>query len=112
MSRQVYSSLFVAIVGLDTTYEVAPDFENLRVLRCFDAYWGGGTSGSPSVHLIGSAGQTITEFHATDHDPTAAVDSHSWQWQGRQVIPVGGVILVTVSGPPADVTLSGYTLVP
>lgn len=110
--RQVYSTLFAAIQGLDTSYEVPPDFENIRVLRDLDAYWGGGPSGSASVRLIGTAGQTIVEFHATEETPGGAIDSHSWQWRGRQVVPVGGVIFLTVAGPPADVTLSGYTLTP
>lgn len=108
--RAVYSSVFAAIAGLDTTYEVAPDFDNLRVLRCFDAYWGGGLSASPSIRLIGHAGQTIYEGHVLPTSVAAALDSAIFQWRGRQVIPAGGVVLITVDGPPADVTLSGYTL--
>lgn len=108
----IYSVLLLAEVGLSGTQEIAPDEVNTRVLRCIDVYWGGGTTGGPSVHVLGSAGQTIFECHVTTEVPGDAIDSHHWQWTGRQVIPPGGPIAVTGSGPPVDVTISGYSLAP
>lgn len=110
--RAVWSECFAALQGLDTYHEVAPDFDRIRVLRCIDAYWGGGVESSPSIHVIGHAGQTIVEFHVPAVDPIGAAGSRGWQWQGRQVIPIAGIIGVECSGPPADITISGYALTP
>ena len=110
--RAVYSELLYATAGLTGEITIAPADGFLRVLRCLDVYWGGGTSGSPSVHMRGSAGQTIVEFHADEQNPTQAIDSHHWQWTGRQVIPAGETFGFTVDGPPADVSRSGYRLTP
>lgn len=109
--RTVYSALLYAVAGLDTEVILSPPSEFLTVLRCFDVYWGGGPSGAPSSRLIGSAGQTIVEFHMPAGSPPAeALDSHVWSWRGRHVIPAGETYAVSVAGPPADVTLSGYHL--
>ena len=111
MPIPVYSTCFLALQGLDGSYEVAPDFANIRVLRCLDVYWGGGLSGAPTVFMSGHAGQIIAHFPPSLSSGSDPVDAASWQWQGRQVVPVGGVIFLVSTGP-VDVSLSGYTLTP
>lgn len=109
--RQVYSALLYATAGLDHSVTLSAPVGYVTVLRCFDAYWGGGTSGGPSVRLIGNAGQTIVEFHVPPGlTPPDSLDSRSWEWRGRHVIPGGETYTVEVAGPNADVTLSGYHL--
>lgn len=111
--RGIYSTLFLALVGLEGTYEIAPDFANVRVLRDVDVYWPGGPQVGPSFHLIGSSGQTIWEAHSGLTTGVDVFDSQTFQWRGRQVIPVGGTIAVTArEGFPLDVSVSGYTLHP
>jgi hypothetical protein len=63
--------------------------------------------------VIGHAGQTFFEAHEAGGPGTPLpIDSYTWQWRGRQVFPVGGVLLVSSSGQPVDVTISGYALTP
>lgn len=107
----VYSTLFLALVGLEGTYEIAPDFANVRILRDVDVYWPGGSSTGASFHLLGSSGQTIWEAHSGVTTGVDPFDSQTWQWRGRQVIPPGGAVQVTsLPGFPLDVSISGYTL--
>jgi len=110
MSR-VYSVPLIVVQGLVGTVEQIVPADVQCVLRCFDVYWGGGTSGSPSVRLIGASGQTIIEMHGADLLGTSdPLDSWSRQWAGRQVLHPGQSFAVSVAGDPADVTLSGYHL--
>lgn len=91
-------------------YTVPPGF--VAVLRDVDVYWGGGLA-FPSVHVIGSASQTIAEFHPTADANAglgAQADSHTWRWRGRQVVEPGDSFGVNVTGDPCDVSVSGYLL--
>jgi hypothetical protein len=102
----------MAVVGITGTEFWVPDFENVRVVRDIDVYWGGGLSGSPSVHVIGSAGQTFFEAHEPSTGGPPPIDSYTWAWRGRQVFPPGATFAITSSGPAIDATVSGYTLRP
>jgi hypothetical protein len=109
--RPVYSALLYSAQGLDYPVTISAPLDYLVVLRSFDAYWGGGGSGGPSIRLVGNTGQTIVEFHVPSGTPTPELfDSRSWSWRGRQVIPAGETYGVEVAGNPCDVTLSGYHL--
>lgn len=115
MAPPVYSARFAAVQGLDGDFVMEFPPGHVAVFHCFDVYWGGGLSSTdppPSVRLMGSAGQTIVEFHVTldRSNPLSEEDSHSWQWQGRQVINEGESATIRVSGRACDVTLSGYWL--
>lgn len=107
---RVYSTQLCALQGVSGTVPFTADAGYNTVLRCFDAYWGGGLPVLSSVRLIGSAGQTIFEGHPFNDGTTAAVDAHHWQWQGRQVIFGGETWAVETAAGEVDITVMGYLL--
>lgn len=107
---RVYSTQLCALVGVSGNIPFTADAGYVTVLRCFDAYWGGGLPILSSVRLIGSSGQTIYEAHPLSTEGTGAADSHHWQWTGRQIIFAGETWAVEAAGGAADITVSGYLL--
>jgi hypothetical protein len=107
---RVYSTQLCALQGVTENIPFTADAGFITVLRCFDAYWGGGLPILSSVRLIGSSGQTIFEAHPLSDGTTTPIDSHHWQWKGRQIIFGGETWAVEAAGGAADISVSGYLL--
>jgi hypothetical protein len=107
---RVYSTLLAAVQGLSGPIEYTAPADSTVIIRDVDVYWGGGVTADVSVRLTGTLGQTLWEVHVNASLPP--YDSRSWGWRGRQVIPPGSTWGLSGSGPPCDVTVSGYLLGP
>lgn len=100
----VYSTELLEARGLTGSISATAAVDQVWVLRCFDAYNGGGAS-SVEVFLEGELGQTI--FWAQN---VALTGAGHFQWQGRHVInPLHNVTINAASGT-WDVSLMGYVL--
>ena len=113
---RVYSTQLLSVRGLQGAAAFTVEPGQVCILRDVDVYWGGGVN-LPSVHVMGADGQTIVEFHPSGapgavfpQTVTDALDSHSWHWEGRQVIEAGQSFSVRSDGDSCDVTVSGYLL--
>lgn len=102
MALPVYSTRFIAEVGLNGTRTVVCPANFVLVLRDLDAY-ANVTFASRELYLHGSVGQTIY------HDAWGEESQHSSQWTGRQIIQPGESFDVTTTDL-IDVTVSGYLL--
>lgn len=100
----VYSVRFTAQHGLQGSFTLVNNTEDVWILRDLDAFADNpGLSGG--LWLLGHLGQTIWE-----NDVNAAGTTYA-SWRGRQVIMPAESFIVKAD-VPADITVSGYQLTP
>lgn len=102
MSSPVYSTRFLAGVGVTTAIVFTCPTGFVTVLRDLDTFYAGLLVAT--ARLIGSEGQTIwANAFAGGSEPEYA------SWRGRQVLIAGETVSLDSSGA-TDMTLSGYLL--
>lgn len=105
MALPVYSRRFIAQSGITLPLRQAVPAGKLWILRDLDARV---TAGSLPAALFVGSGTPDLYFIVL---PWTSSTTESVQWSGRQVIPAGAELLLTVSsGSTWSAAISGYEL--